>query len=486
MKFLIVPLDASSGSFCHYERPLPLPDPAPIPEDVLRRAVGFAGKNGLTVNFLYGRNRPPASHQSIIESGSHAKIVPLGLAGAYPDGVVVIESREIGAARRALSPDRNIIVRLAGRLLPRLAETLPPLFGAFRRMNLCITGLEDVTGTELDAYGRQLQDCAGAVADRYHRGEIFELSFLSDRITLDAMKNCEAGSDHLTVGPDGGLYLCPGFLYDDPGRPVGSLSEGARIPNPELLGLDHAPLCRSCDAFHCKRCIYLNKKLTCEVNTPSRQQCLASHLEREASGRLLALLRDLPPFADMRAIPPLDYADPLESRLRPAEAPRRTVSGTPARQTGGPGDQNERVIQELLTRINRQQEEILQLQQRERTRIPMKNNGHKGGLDQNRMAPGPAPKKVVGRVTAAERDEIRALFEKKNGLTELFRSLSSLSEQELQASALYERVVRDMGEVTGRFQAWWDAMGRKYSWENIPGFKWEIDFDTCDVFLIRQ
>jgi CXXX repeat modification system protein len=95
-------------------------------------------------------------------------------------------------------------------------------------------------------------------------------------------------------------------------------------------------------------------------------------------------------------------------------------------------------------------------------------------------------RKVLGSVSFQERDEIRALFERKNGLTELFRSLAGLSKAELDASPLYERIVHDMGDVTLRFQKWWDTTSRKHSWENIPGYKWEIDFDSCTVSLIKQ
>ncbi len=92
----------------------------------------------------------------------------------------------------------------------------------------------------------------------------------------------------------------------------------------------------------------------------------------------------------------------------------------------------------------------------------------------------------VGAVEGVERDEIRMLFERKNGLAELFRSLVGLPEKDLQASALYERLVRDMADNTGRFQQWWDTMSRKYLWERIPGFKWEIDFHSCAVYRIRE
>jgi CXXX repeat modification system protein len=93
---------------------------------------------------------------------------------------------------------------------------------------------------------------------------------------------------------------------------------------------------------------------------------------------------------------------------------------------------------------------------------------------------------IVGSVTTGERDEMRALFERKNGLSELFRSLAGLGESDLKASALYDRLVEDMSENAALSQGWWDRMSRKYSWEALAGYKWEIDFDSCTVYCRRQ
>ncbi|MGA2507861.1 MAG: CXXX repeat peptide maturase [Chitinispirillaceae bacterium] len=365
MKYLIVPIDKSSVSFCYYDNPYRTSGQEPIALDILQRTVDYAQANELTINFLYGRNEPPEPHCSLIKSVSHAAFVPLALADAYPESVVVIESGEIeqAAADKGLrrSPERNVIVRLGRERLPRLANDLPLLFGTFQRLNLYLTGLENITESELELYGQQLAALTETVADCYRRGDIFELNVLSDRMILDNMRNCEAGCEHCTVGPDGQLYLCPGFLYDDPGAAIGSLAKGIQIPNAELLCLDHAPLCSSCDAFHCKRCIYLNKKLTLEINTPSRQQCVASYKERNASEQLLTLLRDLPVFSAMKLIPSIDYCDPFEVRHQ-----LKKTSGDRQEEVPPKFDGSGRSIEEILVRICRIQEEILELLKRDR------------------------------------------------------------------------------------------------------------------------
>lgn len=94
-------------------------------------------------------------------------------------------------------------------------------------------------------------------------------------------------------------------------------------------------------------------------------------------------------------------------------------------------------------------------------------------------------KKWVGKVTETERDEIQSLFERKNGLLELTRSLVHMDKKELEISTLYDKLVMDMGRVSTRFQKWWDEKSTKYNWENEKGCHWQIDFETCDIYLVQ-
>ncbi len=87
-------------------------------------------------------------------------------------------------------------------------------------------------------------------------------------------------------------------------------------------------------------------------------------------------------------------------------------------------------------------------------------------------------KKEIGRVTDEERDEIQALFERRNGLNELARIITADNDD------LYERMVKDMGETSSKFQSWWDRMGAKYNWESAKNGSWEIDFNNCTIFLV--
>lgn len=88
-------------------------------------------------------------------------------------------------------------------------------------------------------------------------------------------------------------------------------------------------------------------------------------------------------------------------------------------------------------------------------------------------------KKLIGKVTEAERDEIQTLFERRNGLNELAKILT------VENDALYEKLIKDMSETGINFQRWWDRMSTQYQWESSENGHWEIDFSSCDIYLVE-
>ena len=89
-------------------------------------------------------------------------------------------------------------------------------------------------------------------------------------------------------------------------------------------------------------------------------------------------------------------------------------------------------------------------------------------------------RKIVGQVTPEEKNEIQTLFERRNGLNELAKILTPDN------SELYEKLVKDMGETGTKFQSWWDRMSQKYQWESAADGNWEINFETCEIYLVIQ
>lgn len=89
-------------------------------------------------------------------------------------------------------------------------------------------------------------------------------------------------------------------------------------------------------------------------------------------------------------------------------------------------------------------------------------------------------KKKVGIVTEEERDEIQKLFRRHSGLTDLAKIVTAENVE------LYEKVVNDLGDTNAKFQDWWNKKGEKYKWESAENGRWQINFDTCEIYLVVQ
>jgi len=315
VSYLIVLLDKNSTSFCYYKNDSYLKSKSElISFELLEEIIIYAIKNYITLNFLYGNQQLPENYEKLIDSIDHEKIFPIKLNQVFTDGIFVINDDEIDLVHSLKENEEiNLILRLPKDDLPILSETVNSLLGKFKRLNLSILDIESFTEQDLEMYEKQLKIIGEKVPELYQSGRSFELNFMSDRLNLTKMNNCDAGIKHLTIAPNGKLYICPGFYYDNEDDCIGDLVDGINIKNQRLLTLDYSPICRICDSYHCKRCIYLNNKTTLEINTPSHQQCMLSHLERNSTINLLSLLNSSKKNVEHAvSIPDIDYLDPID------------------------------------------------------------------------------------------------------------------------------------------------------------------------------
>jgi len=283
LTYLIILLDDTSASYCHYETSQK--ERRLIGLDDLKAGIMFAMKENLNIQFVYPGYELPAEYLEVIDSVDHTDIKPSG----HSDGadVVVLNGWDDEV------PEGTTCVIHSSR--QELAEHLPVLtswLGRVARLNIVLTDVETFTDTAIASYKQTLEAIADGVVEKYKAGKAVQLNLLTDRLMLTAMNNCGAGDTTVTLAPDGRFYLCPAFYYEDERQNVGDLTSGLDIKNPQLLRLDHAPICRVCDAYNCRRCIWMNRRLTQDANTPSHQQCVVAHLERNASRYLQMKLSD--------------------------------------------------------------------------------------------------------------------------------------------------------------------------------------------------
>ena len=310
LQYLVILLDDTSVAYCHADNPLKERNLMPI--ETLKKAILFGMKQNLMIQYVYPEYELPAEYNEVIESIDNLKI-----------GRDVKVMNEVPAA---VDCD-NIVLRIKIKDLIAKQYDIAALLPSVKRMNICLTDIETFKDEQIDEYTKALNTLGAVLTSLYKEQKHPQLNILTDRLTLKEMHNCEAGIGNITIAPNGKFYLCPAFYYDektgvsnkmnhktkDALRSVGDIENGLCIPNKQLLELDHAPLCRNCDAYHCNRCIWLNQKLTWDNNTPSHQQCVIAHLERNAARDISAKLSEtgynLPEIKEINYIDPFDVKE---------------------------------------------------------------------------------------------------------------------------------------------------------------------------------
>ncbi|MDY4846223.1 MAG: CXXX repeat peptide maturase [Parabacteroides sp.] len=322
LSYLVILLDRTSVSFCHY--PVTEAESKPISLDNLKAGILFAMKENLMIQFVYPSYTLPKEYKQLIESIDHVKIMPYNSPDIDLADIVVYD--DVDTMHTAhLFNSVSYVLRTTIHTFVSHENEIYDILGNSIRLNVMFTDIETVSDVTLNSYRDCLSRMSSKVEGMYVNGKNPQLNLLTDRMMLQSMNNCNAGDSTITLAPDGKFYLCPAFVYESQtaeqwglGGPkdapfsIGSLVDGLDIKNAQLYKLDHAPICRVCDAYQCKRCIWLNRRMTMEVNTPSHEQCVIAHLERNESRKLLYLLREHGQFLPEQEISEIDYLDPFD------------------------------------------------------------------------------------------------------------------------------------------------------------------------------
>ncbi len=306
--YLIILLDDTSTSFCHADNPLV--ERNLIPLSTLQKVFLFALKENLSVQLVYPNYELPSEYKKLIFDIEHTNIVPLGM--SCDADVVVINSIEDYND----SSSSNLIIRETYRNIISSYEKLAKLLLANSHISLVIKDIETIRESDLSEYETLINNVETIIADSIIKGKSIRMSNITDRLTLSKMNNCNAGWRSITLAPNGHFYICPSFYYYDPKDSVGNIEDGITIKNHHLYKLSYAPICSLCDCYQCKRCIWLNKRLTNEVNTPSHQQCVLSHYERNGSKKLLDDIRLKGEYLNGVEIPTIEYLDPIDILIK--------------------------------------------------------------------------------------------------------------------------------------------------------------------------
>lgn len=306
LKYLIILLDDTSVSYCHYENNRT--EHRLIALDVLHQAIFWAMKENLMVQFVFPECSLPKGYTNEIERIDHTKIKP---ASGFVDDADIV-SGTLSELEHLDNMKQTAILRIRKRDFFENYGSIIALMNHLKRLNVVITDIDSFTEADFAEYRDVLEKMSEYISARYVEGYEPQINILTDRMLLKEMNNCNAGTQSITLAPDGRFYVCPAFYLEPDGYSVGDLQVGVDIRNSQLYRIDHAPICSKCDAYQCRRCIWLNRKTTMEINTPGHEQCVVAHIERNASRGLLAAIRREKVFLPGSEIKKIDYLDPFD------------------------------------------------------------------------------------------------------------------------------------------------------------------------------
>ena len=307
LKYLVILLDDTSTSYCHFTNNKDVPSPMPI--DILKAGILFAMKNDLKIQYVLPKYKLPNEYIDLMRTMYHNNIGPLEM--EHISDVVVVE-RIDDLVGLCPTPSKRYIVRTTVNEFINKYTLLGDILISNISINIVFVDVENFTNDNIEIYRDILSKLCCTIETQLINGVNINTNLITDIIALQEMNSCGAGDTSITLVPNGDMYPCPAFYYDNNFYyKIGNIKGIIEIKDKKLYTLNGAPLCKSCDAFHCKRCVWLNKKLTCEVNIPSRQQCVMSHIEREAGKNLLARLHARGILLN-RKIKDIDYLDPFD------------------------------------------------------------------------------------------------------------------------------------------------------------------------------
>lgn len=312
LKYLIVHLADNAVSYCHYSNTVQ--NENLISEECLRRAFRYAMLENLYVSLVYPEQSLPSNYSTIIDSIEHTKIVPINSCHASQADIVVADMSCL--FKKEILQNKILVLRIASNEIKYISSIYKELKDTVAKINVVLTDIEKCNNDTFEEYKKTLELLIPEVESSIINSDAAQLNILSDRLFLNEMNNCNAGYETITLMPNGKFYPCAGFYMENDGEDYGDLDCGISIKNQQLYKLEFAPICCHCDAYQCRRCAYLNRKMTLEVNTPSHEQCVLSHIERNYSSRMVNNIcsKENNNSMSINTISEVDYLDPFDMR----------------------------------------------------------------------------------------------------------------------------------------------------------------------------
>lgn len=208
----------------------------------------------------------------------------------------------------------NNIVLISKKHIKNLSEIVSMILDKEKayRINIVIKDLDEWDDSTLYDYKTQIEKISERLYMLFLNSKSISINVLTDIFDNTCIIDCGSGVNSFAVAPNGKIYICPAFYFNNEDDSIGDLDNGINIERENLINIESSKICISCDAYQCKRCLYINKKMTKEINTPPKIQCLVSHIERGVSRELQLKLIKSDLLDPVNFINKINYMDPLD------------------------------------------------------------------------------------------------------------------------------------------------------------------------------
>ncbi len=269
IKHLIIYMNGNDRPYCLCGKDLNNSANQKMSQDMIEDAIRFAEKNNLKPLFY--------------NNGHLSDVIDIINSNKPVVSVSVIDLKSIHESK---------VSSIVDLLIDK--SSIRDIFSGFKylvdmkvsRINFILSDIKFWLEKDLSLYSEQLINVASFIKEKelYIKVNVLHDVTVSERIYY----GCDAGVNSYTLAPNGKIYICPAFYFEDADKySIGDLDNGFTFKYGDSLHNNNFPECSGCKNYHCKRCLYLNKTMTNEYSISPDIQCEVSNLEAEISRKFI-------------------------------------------------------------------------------------------------------------------------------------------------------------------------------------------------------
>ena len=274
--FLVIYTDEKAVPHCSYSNVKKDNKYSCMDKSTIDKALSFAEKNLMQPIFIGSAPQ---------EYANYAQVISHKFSQSKSSEILVVKNDE------KVDKFSNVfILHIENAFLGKLFEIVKNLFEVnhARRVNIILDELEYMKKYDLNEYENLLKKIGDYILNS---NKVLKVNVLNGAEGIheeetNFVDGCGCGVKTFAVMPNGKLYVCPAFYFEDPNLSVGDLDNGITFNYKDEFDVKNFLDCNICKNYNCKRCVYLNKKMTNEYTIPPEIQCTVSKIETEIGEEL--------------------------------------------------------------------------------------------------------------------------------------------------------------------------------------------------------